>query len=129
MNDRINQILIQTNFFRWLVTDRPQNLITGPLIYGMVIGDAGGPSTSWSTAFRALVTAPAPPAQVMSPTWKAIMPSQASRLTMSASSRPGDGGPSKVMHSRPSSCSTITNVRIGRCFGPPASVDENTAAT
>jgi len=25
------------NFFRWLVTDRPQNLITGPLIYGMEI--------------------------------------------------------------------------------------------
>jgi len=28
---------LKTNFFRWLVTDRPQNLITGPLIYGMVI--------------------------------------------------------------------------------------------
>jgi len=23
----------KTNFFRWLVTDRPQGLITGPLIY------------------------------------------------------------------------------------------------
>ena len=28
---------LKTNFFRWLVTNRPQNLITGPLIYGMVI--------------------------------------------------------------------------------------------
>ena len=28
---------LRTNFFRWLVTNRPQNLITGPLIYGMVI--------------------------------------------------------------------------------------------
>jgi hypothetical protein len=28
---------LKTNFFRWLVTDRPQNLITGPLIYGMAI--------------------------------------------------------------------------------------------
>lgn len=28
---------LKKNFFRWLVTDRPQNLITGPLIYGMVI--------------------------------------------------------------------------------------------
>ena len=28
---------LKTNVFRWLVTDRPQNLITGPLIYGMVI--------------------------------------------------------------------------------------------
>jgi hypothetical protein len=28
---------LQTSFFRWLVTNRPQNLITGPLIYGMVI--------------------------------------------------------------------------------------------
>ena len=25
------------NFFRWLVTDRPQNLITGPIIYSMII--------------------------------------------------------------------------------------------
>ncbi|MBE2261933.1 MAG: hypothetical protein IAE92_04280 [Burkholderiaceae bacterium] len=25
------------NFFRWLVTNRPQNLITGPIIYGMVL--------------------------------------------------------------------------------------------
>ena len=29
--------LLKRNFFRWLVTDRPQNLITGPLIYGMAI--------------------------------------------------------------------------------------------
>jgi hypothetical protein len=28
---------LKKNFFCWLVTDRPQNLITGPLIYGMVI--------------------------------------------------------------------------------------------
>lgn len=28
---------LKTNFFRWLVTNRPQNLLTGPLIYGMVI--------------------------------------------------------------------------------------------
>jgi len=28
---------LKTGFFRWLITDRPQNLITGPLIYGMVI--------------------------------------------------------------------------------------------
>ena len=28
---------LKRNFFRWLVTDRPQNLITGPLTYGMVI--------------------------------------------------------------------------------------------
>jgi hypothetical protein len=26
---------LKKSFFRWLVTDRPQNLITGPLIYGM----------------------------------------------------------------------------------------------
>ena len=28
---------LKKNLFRWLVTDRPQNLITGPLIYGMAI--------------------------------------------------------------------------------------------
>ena len=28
---------LKKNFFRWLVTDRPQNLLTGPLIYGMEI--------------------------------------------------------------------------------------------
>jgi hypothetical protein len=28
---------LKKNFFHWLVTDRPQNLITGPLIYGMVL--------------------------------------------------------------------------------------------
>ena len=27
---------LKKNFFRWLVTDRPQNLITGPIIYAMV---------------------------------------------------------------------------------------------
>lgn len=26
---------LKKNFFRWLVTNRPQNLITGPIIYGM----------------------------------------------------------------------------------------------
>lgn len=26
---------MKRNFFRWLVTDRPQNLITGPVIYAM----------------------------------------------------------------------------------------------
>ena len=29
--------LLKTGFFRWLVTNRPQNLITGPIIYGMII--------------------------------------------------------------------------------------------
>ena len=28
---------LKTDFFRWLVTDRPQNLVTGPLIYGMIL--------------------------------------------------------------------------------------------
>jgi hypothetical protein len=28
---------LKKNFFRWLVTNRPQNLITGPLIYGMAL--------------------------------------------------------------------------------------------
>jgi hypothetical protein len=28
---------LKTNFFRWLVAYRPQNLITGPIIYGMAI--------------------------------------------------------------------------------------------
>ena len=28
---------LKMNFFRWLVTNRPQNLITGPIIYGMVV--------------------------------------------------------------------------------------------
>ncbi len=27
---------LKTHFFRWLVTNRPQNLITGPIIYGMI---------------------------------------------------------------------------------------------
>jgi hypothetical protein len=27
---------LKKNFFRWLVTNRPQNLITGPIIYGML---------------------------------------------------------------------------------------------
>ena len=28
---------LRMNVFRWLVTNRPQNLITGPIIYGMVV--------------------------------------------------------------------------------------------
>ena len=28
---------LKNNFFRWLVTNRPQNLITGPIIYSMII--------------------------------------------------------------------------------------------
>ncbi|TXT36699.1 MAG: hypothetical protein FD135_4091 [Comamonadaceae bacterium] len=28
---------LKTNFFRWLVTYRPQNLITGPIIYSMIV--------------------------------------------------------------------------------------------
>jgi len=28
---------LKKNFFRWLVTNRPQNLITGPIIYAMII--------------------------------------------------------------------------------------------
>ena len=27
---------LKNNFFRWLVTNRPQNLITGPIIYSMI---------------------------------------------------------------------------------------------
>ena len=27
---------LKLSFFRWLITDRPQNLITGPIIYGMI---------------------------------------------------------------------------------------------
>jgi hypothetical protein len=27
---------LKTNFFRWLVTNRPQNLVTGPVIYAMI---------------------------------------------------------------------------------------------
>ena len=28
---------LKRNFFRWLVTDRPQNLLTGPIIYAMIV--------------------------------------------------------------------------------------------
>jgi hypothetical protein len=28
---------LRKNFFRWLVTDRPQNLVTGPIIYAMIV--------------------------------------------------------------------------------------------
>ena len=28
---------LRMNFFRWLVTNRPQNLITGPIIYSMIV--------------------------------------------------------------------------------------------
>lgn len=34
--DQLHQRL-RRNFLRWLVTDRPQNLITGPVIYAMAI--------------------------------------------------------------------------------------------
>lgn len=30
-------IQLKTSFFRWLVTYRPQNLITGPIIYSMIV--------------------------------------------------------------------------------------------
>jgi hypothetical protein len=30
-------IKLKKNFFRWLVTNRPQNLITGPIIYSMIV--------------------------------------------------------------------------------------------
>jgi hypothetical protein len=29
--------LLKNNFFRWLVTNRPLNLITGPIIYSMIV--------------------------------------------------------------------------------------------
>lgn len=28
---------LKTNMFRWMVTNRPQNLITGPIIYAMIV--------------------------------------------------------------------------------------------
>ncbi|WIM04633.1 MAG: hypothetical protein OHM77_07935 [Candidatus Nitricoxidivorans perseverans] len=28
---------LKMGFFRWLVTNRPQNLLTGPIIYGMIV--------------------------------------------------------------------------------------------
>ena len=28
---------LKKNFFRWLVTNRPQNLVTGPIIYAMIV--------------------------------------------------------------------------------------------
>ena len=28
---------LKKNFFRWIVTNRPQNLITGPIIYSMIV--------------------------------------------------------------------------------------------
>lgn len=31
---------LKTRFFRWLVTNRPQNLITGPIIYTMIFSSA-----------------------------------------------------------------------------------------
>ena len=34
---RETQRRLKRNFFRWLVTDRPQNLITGPIIYGLIV--------------------------------------------------------------------------------------------
>jgi len=34
---RAAHLKLKKNFFRWLVTNRPQNLITGPIIYTMVL--------------------------------------------------------------------------------------------
>ena len=34
---RAAHIKLKTGFFRWLVSNRPQNLITGPIIYGMIV--------------------------------------------------------------------------------------------
>ena len=34
---KAQHLKLKKNLFRWLVTDRPQNLITGPLIYGMIV--------------------------------------------------------------------------------------------
>jgi hypothetical protein len=34
---KATHIKLKRNFFLWLVTDRPQNLITGPIIYSMII--------------------------------------------------------------------------------------------
>ena len=31
------QVRLKRNFFRWLAIDRPQNLLTGPIIYGMAV--------------------------------------------------------------------------------------------
>ena len=33
---RAAHLKLKKNFFRWLVTNRPQNLVTGPIIYAMV---------------------------------------------------------------------------------------------
>ena len=38
---------LKKSFFRWLVTDRPQNLITGPIIYAMVLPLNSAMSTLW----------------------------------------------------------------------------------
>lgn len=45
--------------------------------------------------------------------WKAIMPNQSSRLSISRRFRPGDDASSKSMYSLPSLCSKITNTRVG----------------
>jgi hypothetical protein len=34
---RETHLKLKKNFFRWLVTNRPQNLITGPIIYSMIV--------------------------------------------------------------------------------------------
>ena len=31
------RLRLKKNLFQWLVTNRPQNLITGPIVYAMVI--------------------------------------------------------------------------------------------
>jgi hypothetical protein len=33
---RAAHLKLKKNFFRWLVTNRPQNLVTGPIIYAMI---------------------------------------------------------------------------------------------
>ena len=33
---KATHLKLKKNFFRWLVTNRPQNLITGPIIYAMI---------------------------------------------------------------------------------------------
>ena len=34
---RLAHLRLKTGFFRWLVAYRPQNLITGPIIYSMIV--------------------------------------------------------------------------------------------
>ncbi len=36
-NLRAAHLKLKQNWFRWIITDRPQNLITGPIIYGLAL--------------------------------------------------------------------------------------------